>query len=133
MNILFEGEDIKSVEEYKEIWKNQGNIMIEKIEHYSQMKFVFQELKAIVYNGKSMSHPLMLRDSYSYDFKKAILIHELLHIIFVDNDLKFKDFSSLHNKLYSFYKDILLDLYDKEFLDYVIEEENKWSDIYKKA
>ena len=133
MNILFEGENIKSVEEYREIWKNQGDTMIEKIEHYSQMKFASQEIKAFVYNGKSTSHPLMLRDSYSYNFKKAVLIHELLHILFVDNNLKFKDSLSLHKKLYFFYKDILLDLYGKEFLDYIIEEESKWGEIYKKS
>jgi len=133
MNIIFKGDNQESVKEYEEIWEKEGKIIIEKIEEYSQMKFITQELEAGVYNGISTSHPLMLRDSYTRDFKKATLIHELLHIIFVDNGIKFKDSFSLHKELYVFYKDILLDLYGKEFLEYVIQEESKLGEMYDKA
>jgi hypothetical protein len=130
MEIIFKG---KNKEEYEKIWREEGENMIKKIEKYSNMNFATQELEAVVYDGKSSSHPLMLRDSYPYDLKRAVLIHELLHILFVDNEIKFKDSLSLHNYLYSFYKDILLDLYGKEFLNYVIGEESKLGKVYKEA
>lgn len=122
-----------AIREYEKIWNKEGELIVEKIQKISGMSFTTRDISGVVYEGKSMSHPLMLRYDYSYDFKKAVLIHELLHILLVDNKIKHCNSISVHKEIYSYYYDILLDMYGKEFLSYVIEKESEFGDMYRET
>ncbi|MFA5080614.1 MAG: hypothetical protein WC472_03265 [Candidatus Paceibacterota bacterium] len=124
---------IRAIDDYEKIWKEEGTLIIEKIQTHSGMKFVVEEIQAYVHEDKSQSHPLLLRASYSYEFKKATLIHELLHIILVDNKIKYKDPLTTHIELDKYYYDILMDMYGKKFLNMVIQKESGFGGMYKQA
>ncbi|MFA6252033.1 MAG: hypothetical protein WCX74_01380 [Candidatus Paceibacterota bacterium] len=135
MKLIFESKlsNKNGAEEYRKIWKEEGRKMVRNIQNHSGLFFKTKKVTVDVYDGKSTSHPLRLRHNYDIFFKKAVIIHELLHIIFVDNEIRLEDSLSLHVKLFRYYYDILLDMYGDDFLRKVIEKEKSFGEIYENA
>ena len=121
---------VKATEEYQYFWDKEGDIIVDAIEEISLLKFKIEKLEAVVYEGISKSNPLFLRASYSSEVKKATLIHELCHILLVDNNIKIKD---VHKGLYLILYDIWIKLYGNSFAGRMIEIESKRNIRYKDA
>lgn len=134
----FDNDDlVKAAKEYSEIWDDNGNEIVEKIERVTGFNFEETHINAIIYEGVSHSHPLCLRASYDEETKKATLVHELLHIIcafkteFVDDNDSLA--LSLHKVIFLVLYDVWVDLYGKAFADRQVEIESSRTDMYKEA
>ena len=110
---------VAATREYQDIWKSDGQRMIEAMEAVSGLKFAETEIPAIVYEGTSFSGsrnaPMKLRASYPIDTKKATLIHELGHRLLSDvpKTAELDD----HRLLFLVLYDIWVKLYGKAFAD----------------
>jgi len=130
---------ILSTKAYQDIWDKEGEKIIEAMERQSGLKFKKRLINAIVFDGMSCSHPLSLRYNYSDEVKKATLIHELCHRLFVDNKVEIKTnnpkFTSLeiHKRLYLILYPVWVELYGEKFAKRNIEVECERGDHYKKA
>lgn len=123
-----------AINEYKSIWNEEGESIVKSIEEISKLKFKNEDIEAEIFEGISISHPLRLRASYSGDVKKATLIHELLHILFVDNDIKIEGGSlEIHKELFLILYDVWAKLYGDDFMKRMIEEESKRTLMYQEA
>src|SRR5262245_47694115 len=85
-NLTFTPEDTKVTDaagEYRRLWADEGDAIIEGLERASGLKFLERDVKAIIFEGASSSGfgatPMRLRASYPADVKKATLAHELGH------------------------------------------------------
>ena len=75
-----------------------------------------------------------MRASYLHGEKKATLIHELIHILLVDNNLKISGGSlEIHKKIFFILYEVWFKLYGKNFVNEMIAIESERSDIYKEA
>ena len=122
---------VGAAKEYRGIWLKNGEKIIKTIEQVSSLNFLIRQLEATIYEGKSQSHPLRLRASNSKEIKQTALIHELCHILFVDNHLKFE--LEIHKVLNLILYDTLEDLYGKGLADNNVQAESKLSPEYKEA
>ncbi len=130
-------EDIKAAEEYQDIWDKEGVKIVTAIEKYSNLTFKIKIIKALVFEGASSSNPLKLRNSYSFDIKRSTLIHELIHILLRDNNIKipgkinFKE--DLHKVIYLILYDVWVDLFGKNLAMVSKDKECVINLVYKKA
>lgn len=125
------GDLIKATKEYENIWHEDGKRIVEEIEKYSNLKFKTDKIDAIVFEGISKSKPLQLRASIPFDYKKAVLIHELCHILFVNNNVKIN--SEIHIELSPIIYNVWVKLYGKDFADKMVNIEKNQGKVYKKA
>ena len=133
-NPKFQDEDlIKAAKEYQNIWDENGKRIVEEIEKYSKLKFETDKIDAIVFEGISKSHPLHLKASNPFDYKKGDLIHELCHILLVDNDIKANSSVEAHIKLNPILYKVWVKLYGKDFADKMVNVEKNRREVYKKA
>jgi len=135
LSISFTPEQEKFAEaakEYQDIWRAEGNRIIEAMESVSGMKSFEKEIKAIVYEGVSFSgfgeRPMKLRASYPADVKKATLIHELGHR-FLSRVPGTQEIDA-HRVLFLILYDTWVKLYGKEFADKSVEVEKKRKGLY---
>jgi Zn-dependent peptidase ImmA (M78 family) len=52
------------------------------------------------HSGNGKDKPMKLRASYSEDAKLATLVHELGHILLIDNDIKAEEGQDIHDALF---------------------------------
>ncbi len=102
------------------------------MEGKTKLKFKDRKIAATIFEGMSSSHPLKLRANYPVDTKKATLVHELGHILLVDNGIKTERLSS-HQLLFLFLYDVWCDLFGNRFADEQVLVEKKRADKYKIA
>lgn len=141
INFYAESDDINLVEaakEYSEIWEQDGRRITSTIEAISGFPFHENVINALVFEGRSYSHPLQLRASYTLQTKKNALIHELCHRISRKDRLRFdypdgQQLLEVHKIIFLILYDILADLYGKEFADANVQEESVYSNEYKEA
>jgi len=130
-------EFIQATKEYQNIWNEDGQEIVKKIEMFSGLKFKENDINSIVFEGISQSHPLSLRASYSKDVKKATLVHELIHRIFVGNNIKVtgseKISLAVHKLLDLILFDIWVDLYGEEFAIHQVKIESQRTEDYRLA
>ena len=108
-------EYIIAAREYTNIWKRNQKKIITLIEKYSNLTFKTTIINATTYEGISYSSPMRLRSSYSKNQKLAVLVHELLHRLLIDNNFWFnKDLNirtlEIHKLIYLILFDIWCDL-----------------------
>lgn len=123
--------------EYRRIWSNEGNRVIEAMETHSGVSFAQGKVKAIVFEGVSSSGrgdiPMKLRASYPNDTKKATLVHELGHRLLagVPTTPEIDE----HRKLFLVLYDIWVELYGRDFADaqVLIEKKRKGRYDYESA
>jgi len=127
---------IKELESY---WKKHEKKIIKEIEKVSKLKFKHDERCYVVKNMNyiAFSHPFTIKMNSNLEETKLTLLHELMHILFVQNTKKSKILiKSLHN-LYPekdiFFKvhiplclverKVVENLYGKTYFNKVLEKE----------
>lgn len=131
----------KGLNEYKNIWKEEGKKITDFIESYSGLVFKTKIINAIVFDGESYSYPLRLRHNHPIDIKRNILIHELCHRLMLDNNLKIKKQITVakftlevHKRIFLIFYDILSGLYGGEYaLRQSMWEKESKDNSYRKA
>lgn len=130
---------VSATKEYEKIWQEEGKRIIQTIEKLSLLKFSEQQIYAIVYEGVSQSHPLLLRASYPKEVKKATLIHELCHRFLGNNSIRAKAPTLVARELEA-HKQIDLILYDtwcslygERFARENVEIESSRREVYQQA
>lgn len=130
---------VLATKEYEKIWQEEGKRIIQTIEDLSLLKFLEQQIHAIVYEGVSQSHPLLLRASYPTEVKKATLIHELCHRLLGNNGIRAKA-PTLATRELEAHKQINLILYDiwhslcgEKFAKENVEIESSRREVYQQA
>lgn len=125
---------IEGTEEYKSVWKEDGERITKAIERISGRFFRAESYNAIILDNKpSASYPLILLSSYSLDTKKATLIHELTHKVLPRNDeMKASEIEN-HKVLNLILYEIWVDVYGENFAKNAVENERGWGDTYVKA
>ncbi len=128
---------LKSVEEYKTVWQNNGKKVVELIEKYTKMHFKSKIINAIIFDEISYSVPLQLEYYLSDNQKIATLTHELLHRLLIENGylLPKRDFTKeVHKIIYLVLFDIWADLFGIIMAKKNVKNEIGYGDInYKKA
>jgi hypothetical protein len=133
---------IEAARQYQAIWDEEGTRMVDTIETVSRLRFTETLVNAVVFEGVSHSHPLSLRASYSYDVKKATLIHELCHRLLVGNRIgvhdqadgaRFVDEVQLHKEVDLILYDIWCNLYGEGFAKRQVEVEAARRPVYRHA
>src|SRR5260221_8384418 len=75
------GEFAAAAEEYRSIWKVEGERITEALQRASGLHVEATTIQAIVLEAPSFSgyrdRPMRLRASYTADMKRATLVHEL--------------------------------------------------------
>ena len=120
----------KAAEEYKKLWKEDGNRIVTAIEKISGLKFKEKIINAVTCDDVSYSVPLKLESNLSFENKKGSLVHELIHRLIVGNNLKF-DFSyedpnwnaEVHKQVDLILYDIWVELYGEKSAKRQIEYE----------
>ena len=109
-----------AADEYRRIWADEGNRIIEGMEKISTLKFPEKKVQVDVYEGTSFSGrggtPMRLRASYPLDVKKGTLVHELAHRMNSQLTKRPVDLDE-HRLLFLYLYDLYDDLYGKEFAD----------------
>ncbi len=109
-----------AAEEYRRIWTDEGEHIIQTMEQVSRLTFPERSLKAEIYEGPSFSGrggaPMKLRASYATAVKKGILVHELGHRMNAQLTKRPKDLDE-HRLLFLYLYDLYESLYGKEFAD----------------
>lgn len=123
----------KAAKEYAGIWKEEGKKITETIERISGMKFSQNIINAVTYNNTSFSSPLRLQSNLSNEEKKATIVHELCHILFIGNGMWIKEKTweqfetESHKRVYLILYDIWTELYGEGFAKKEVEFEKSIS------
>ena len=116
-----------STAEYARIWRTDGARIVSALEGATQLEFPSNAIEATVSDGRPMmsfdGRSMRLRATYSADYKKATLVHELGHRL----AFMLKPHSGLddHRLLYLFLYDAWSDLYGRDFADRMVAIERR--------
>ncbi|MEK7646501.1 MAG: hypothetical protein AAB381_02300 [Patescibacteria group bacterium] len=107
---------------FEKMWQEEGERITDTWERVTGLKFIETEINAVVADLKSCSHPLTLRYSNEYDFKKSTLVHELGHRILYrrESSAGNKTTFERHKFLFLVLYDVFCELYGQEFTYKVI-------------
>lgn len=123
--------------EYERIWGEDGPAFLKALKGKTGLSFVEGELNALVYEGISRSHPLILRASYSSDVKAAVLVHELGHRLLAGNSVipePGEDFHlNAHKLLDLFLFDVYLELFGEQRAQEAVAWESGLRESYRDA
>ena len=113
--------------DYEAIWREDGGRIVEALEKAAGLAFPADPIEVIVSEGRPMAsfdgRLIRLRASYSANYKKATLVHELGHRLAValPRGAGLDD----HRLLYLFLYDAWSDLYGRDFADRMVEIERR--------
>jgi hypothetical protein len=136
VNLSFTPESEKFIDAtktYQAIWDADGARVIQAMEEVSGVQFGREDVKVIVYEGISHSGykdtPMKLRASYTFDIKKATIVHELGHRLNTRIGNRPADVDE-HRLLFLYLYDVWVKLYGKSFADSAVEVEKKRKGVY---
>jgi hypothetical protein len=114
-------------DDYARIWKIDGSRIAAALEAVSGLRFPEARIDAIVSDARPMTsydgRQIRLRASYSPDYKKATLVHELGHRLVLV--LPRRGGLDDHRLLYLFLYDVWTDLYGRDFADRMVAIERR--------
>lgn len=76
-----------TAENYQRLWLEFGSSIVESAKKITGLDFASHKIVATVHNGHSQSHPLMLQATTNRQRSRGDLVHELVHILLVDNNI----------------------------------------------
>lgn len=112
---------------YEDIWLSDGAKIIERLEHYTGLKFQQDVIEVAVHDGQSMSGktgmPMRLNmNNHTLAKKRLALIHELAHRLLFGNGLYAPDdvgpLEDDEFRVMLFEGDVIKDLYGEEEYEY---------------
>jgi hypothetical protein len=113
--------------DYARVWRSDGPRIAAALEAASGLRFPDKRIDAIVSDARPMTsydgRLIRLRASYSPDYKKATLVHELGHRLAFT--LSRRDGLDDHRLLYLFLYDAWIDLYGRGFADRMVSIERR--------
>jgi hypothetical protein len=113
--------------DYARIWKSDGPRIAASLEAVSGLRFPEARIEAIVSDARPMTsydgRLIRLRASYSREYKKATLVHELGHRLALT--LPRRGGLDDHRLLYLFLYDVWTDLYGRDFADRMVAIERR--------
>ena len=121
--------------EYRRLWESDGARIVEALERTAGTPFPPGRIEIVVSEGRPMAsydgRTIRLRASYSPDYKKATLVHELGHRL----AFAFPRGSGLddHRLLYLFLYDAWTDLYGQDYADRMVSIERRIAPAYEEA
>lgn len=128
---------IEASDEYQNIWKNNEQIIIDSYRSISGLSFNTEAINALVYDGRSFSHPLILRSTLSAQDKYLNLIHELGHWLLKDNKFLVQYGSNhsleVHKQLFLILYDVLTLIVGEEKAEANVRREKKHGQHYVDA
>jgi hypothetical protein len=114
-------------EEYRRLWEAEGARIVAALEAASGHAFPNAPIDVIVSEGAPMTafdgRTMRLRASYSADYKKATLVHEMGHRLAFA--LPRRTGLDDHRLLYLFLYDVWSDLYGRDFADRMVTIERR--------
>ncbi|MDD5331806.1 MAG: hypothetical protein PHE43_03215 [Candidatus Nanoarchaeia archaeon] len=133
-------------------WKNEQKPIIETIQKVAGMRFR-NDINCYLVKDMfyvALSHPFTLKKEHDFEKLKAIMIHELIHILFVQNEKAAKEMIHILNEkyprrdivfkshlpLFLIEKKVIETLYGKGFMKKVMEIDrysDEFSHIWKEA
>lgn len=118
-----------AVEEYREIWRLEGERITEVIQRVSGLTFPVDSVSVQVINGPSWAgtNTMGMRATYPPDTKRATLVHELGHVLvgdLVPEDAPQGTAPTPHYLLFLFLYDAWIELWGQEFADEQVEVES---------
>jgi hypothetical protein len=129
---------IQATNEYQLIWKKDKIKILELIKKYSGIDFKTKVINAIIFDYISSSMPMNLEEKLTYNQKEAVIVHELLHRLLVDNNFQipYKENSAktIHQIIDLILFDIWTDLFGEIKAKENIKHEISYGDLnYKNA
>lgn len=126
---------VEAASEYTEIWESLGERITEAIQTQTGLRFVERKLNALVIEGASRSHPLVLRASFPKPVKAHTLVHELGHRIVAGNKITARldedPHINAHKLLYLFLFEVYVKLFGTEKALEVVEFESALRASYR--
>ena len=124
-----------AADEYRRLWASEGERIVVAMEAATGFSFPQAPVEAIVsetppmtaYHGREMR----LRASYSSDYKRATLVHEIGHLLALT--LPRRAGLDDHRLLYLFLYDVWSDLYGRDFADRMVRIERRIGPHYDRA
>jgi hypothetical protein len=122
-------------DDYRQLWQAEGARIAAALEAETGLTFPPAPIDVIVEEVRPMTaydgRTIWLRASYSPDYKKATLVHELGHRL----ALTLKNHGGLddHRLLYLFLYDTWTDLYGRDFADRMVSIERRIGPSYDAA
>jgi hypothetical protein len=82
---------LEKVSLFKEVWKNKGDNILEFLSKNTGLQFKRNIIDCFIVTAtpKDMSSPLVIRSRYTEKEFIYIILHELIHILFSDNKVKY--------------------------------------------
>jgi hypothetical protein len=112
---------------YRSLWQGDGARIVAVMERVTGLAFPATPVEAIVSEGRPMTsydgRTIRLRASYSAEYKKATLVHELGHRLALT--FPRRDGLDDHRLLYLFLYDVWTDLYGRDFADRMVAIERR--------
>src|SRR3954471_8356414 len=120
---------------YRSLWEADGARIVAVMERVTGLAFPATPIDAIVSEGRPMTsydgRTIRLRASYSAEYKKATLVHELGHRLALT--FPRRDGLDDHRLLYLFLYDVWRDLYGRDFADRMASIERRIGPAYDAA
>jgi hypothetical protein len=119
-------------DEYRRLWEAEGPRIVAVMESATGLTFPATPVEAIVSEGRPMTafdgRTIRLRASYSADYEKATLVHEMGHrlALGLPRSAGLDD----HRLLYLFLYDVWTDLYGRDFADRMVAIERRIPGAY---
>jgi hypothetical protein len=118
---------VEGANDYRRIWVAEGDRIVAALERASGLAFPSAPIDVIVSEGRPMTafdgRSMRLRASYSAEYKKATLVHEMGHRLAftLPRSAELDD----HRLLYLFLYDAWTDLFGPEFADRMVAIERR--------
>jgi len=126
----------QAVAEYQEVWNQYKDKIVDAWERMTGLKFKESEINAIVYEGRSQSHPFLLRSNLDVERKATVLVHELGHrIIYKRQNIPEINSLENHKTLFLVLYEVFEKVFDNEVADRAVEWDcvNLSPEVYKAA
>lgn len=128
-----------SVDEYRRIWREEGDRMVRAMEAAAGLRFVYPlyadtnitvNVLEVGANSGYRDRPMTMRASYPADTKRATLMHELGHRLMAG---LFRRDEEEHEYLFLWLYDAWTQLYGREFADAQVVVEKRRRELYVTA
>ena len=112
----------QAVFEYEDIWNQYADKIVTTWEEVTGLTFKESEINALVYEGRSQSHPFLLRSNLDRERKATVLVHELGHrIVYKRQNIPIFNSLESHKTLFLVLYEVFEKVFDTDVADRAVE------------